>query len=78
MEAPTIVSPTSQEFRGRRYQKGLGGYYRAGCPTKYLHRAVFEANFGPIPPGCRNHIHHKSEDKDDNRPENLEDRKSVV
>lgn len=39
-------------------------------PQTYEHRDVWEAANGPIPPDC--HIHHKNENKLDNRLENLE------
>lgn len=55
------------EWGGRRWHVGPGGYYVA---LVRLHRAVWEAANGPIPPGY--HLHHKNSDKTDNRLENLE------
>lgn len=43
-------------------------YFKRG--KVYLHRAVWEHHYGPIPDGC--HIHHRNEDTGDNRIENLE------
>ena len=37
---------------------------------EFEHRAVWEAVHGPIPEGCQ--IHHKNENRTDNRIENLE------
>ena len=46
-----------------------GGYLK--CHLGWVHRLVGEAFLGPAPEGCTE-INHISEDKKDNRPENLE------
>src|SRR3990167_6163899 len=61
-----VVAPTYQEFMGRRYYK-CGDHFRATIP---LHRAVYEAVFGPIPKGMD--VHHKDENPANNEPGNLE------
>ena len=38
--------------------------------NEYAHQLVAEAFLGPRPPGCD--VHHKNNDRGDNRPENLE------
>lgn len=80
MEHPDVLSITCQTFRGRRYYKGRGDYYRSTKMSKekgkvvatYLHRDVYRANIGELPAGRKWHVHHKDDDKDNNRPENLE------
>ena len=39
-------------------------------PPIFLHRRIYEDNYGPIPKGC--HIHHKDGNTENNSPENLE------
>jgi len=58
-------------FKDNKYAIGKNGYYATthGTPRRYLHRDVWEAANGPIPPGCQ--IHHRNGDKTDYRLENL-------
>jgi hypothetical protein len=64
---PIVISDTTQEFLGRRYYL-CGRYFQdAG---KRLHRAVWEHHNGAIPKGM--HVHHKDEDRCNNRIDNLE------
>ena len=46
------------------------GYLVLNKVKKYIHRIVWEENFGKIPSGLI--VHHKNGDKSDNRIENLE------
>lgn len=39
-------------------------------PPVFLHRRIYEDNYGPIPDGY--HVHHKDGDTENNSPENLE------
>lgn len=39
-------------------------------PPVFLHRRIYEDNFGPIPEGY--HIHHKDNNPENNSPDNLE------
>lgn len=55
------------EWNGKTWHILPSGYYGIRLT---LHRAVWEAAYGPIPDGC--HIHHKNGDKHDNRLDNLE------
>lgn len=50
--------------------KNSGGYLILNSLKKYLHRIVWEENFGKIPSGLI--VHHKNGDKTDNRIKNLE------
>lgn len=61
-----------QEFNGLRfYRDPDNGYYSRRYPrTEFMHRYVWSFHNGPIPDGF--HIHHRNEDKADNRIENLE------
>ncbi len=55
------IYPKSKQLHRQRYfYSGFG----------FLHRHVYEDNFGSIPKGL--HVHHKNGDTFDNRPENLE------
>lgn len=66
-EDPIVISSTIQEFLGRRYYR-CGRYFQdAG---KRLHRAVWEHHRGQIPKGLD--VHHKDEDRHNNRIGNLE------
>ena len=60
-------------YKGRNYRIDSEGYYGCHCRkvNKYLrlHRVIWEENNGPMPPGMD--IHHKNENKTDNRIENL-------
>lgn len=59
------------EFLGVRYCRNFYGYYRSCGKSKLaLHREVWAHEHGPIPEGYE--VHHKNEDKGDNRLENLE------
>jgi len=58
-------------WNGNKYTRRTHGYY--GCTTEgrhYLHQAVWEFHNGEIPTG--HHVHHKDEDKENNKIENLE------
>src|SRR6478609_5108044 len=68
MTNPTVVSETVQMFEGKRCTPSKGGYFRS--PRWWLHRRVWEAAHGPIPPG--HHVHHKDHDKANNALANLE------
>lgn len=53
------------------YRLNEAGYMQHRIePNRYQHRDVWEAHFGPIPPGY--HVHHINEKKTDNRIENLQ------
>lgn len=54
-------------FDGKRFTR-FGDYWRSA--RKFLHRAIYEKHYGPIPKGF--HIHHKDHNKNNNAPENLE------
>jgi len=62
------------EFAGRKYDYDkTTGYYKARkryANRDYLHRDMWRAEHGNIPHGWL--VHHKNEDKDDNRIENFE------
>jgi hypothetical protein len=66
---PVVISPTCQEFQGRRWYL-CGNYFKIG--GKGLHRAVWAAANGKIPPGRQWHVHHINHDRHDNRLANLE------
>lgn len=61
-----------QEHFGRRFYKDLKTGYWISCdyPRIRAHRWVWINNHGNIPKGY--HIHHRNENKSDNRIENLE------
>lgn len=67
MESVNVLSSTCQEFRGTRYYLCGRYFQRKG---KRLHIAVWEANFGSVPPGF--HVHHIDEDRSHNQPTNLQ------
>lgn len=53
------------------YRLNEAGYMQHRIePNRYQHRDVWEAHYGPIPPGY--HVHHLNENKTDNRIENLQ------
>lgn len=61
----------SVAWRGRWWSLGADGYYQnKRAPGRMLHRAIWLAHVGPIPMGW--HVHHRNEDRADNRLENLE------
>lgn len=64
---PTVISSTQQSFQGVTYYF-CGRYFQN--KTVRLHRAVWEANNGPIPAG--HDVHHRNEDRTDNRNDNLQ------
>ncbi len=56
---------------GKKYYLRNDGYYISTKePKELLHRVIWEEYFGPIPDGY--HIHHKDEDKTNNKIDNLE------
>ncbi|MFA5378911.1 MAG: HNH endonuclease signature motif containing protein [Dehalococcoidia bacterium] len=57
-------------FDGFEYRIQDGYYIRCGASKVYLHRAIWEKLFGPIPEGCV--IHHVDFDSLNNSPENLQ------
>jgi hypothetical protein len=62
-----VISPTIQEFQGRRYYL-CGKYFQRDGDR--LHRVVWEAANGrPVPDGF--HVHHDDEDRANNQPGNL-------
>lgn len=63
---PVVISPTIQEYAGRRYYL-CGRYFRG--PHGLLHRLVYAAHHGPIPDRC--HVHHLDHDRANNTASNL-------
>ena len=60
-----------QVYDGKKFTLRNTGYYSSTTKDRVLmHRHVWEKEMGPIPQGWD--IHHKNEDKSDNRIENLE------
>ena len=64
---PTIISETIQQYKGKNYYF-CGKYYQKNGVR--LHRLVWQDANGEIPKNC--HIHHKDEDKTNNKLDNLE------
>jgi hypothetical protein len=64
---PVVVSSTCQEWRGERFYLCGRYYQRKG---RRLHRLVYAEAHGPIPKG--HHVHHRNEDRADNRLANLD------
>jgi len=61
----------SVEWGGRIYSLRSHGYFAATTGKRsYLHRDMWEAQYGPIPPG--HDVHHKDEDKANNTLDNLD------
>ena len=59
------------EYGGNRYTLRENGYYaRTNDDRSYLHRDIWEANFGEIPFGYE--VHHKDGNKENNDPSNFE------
>lgn len=59
------------EWDGRKFSIRENGYYaETSCNREYLHRAIWRKSFGEIPDGFE--VHHKDEDKLNNKPSNLE------
>ena len=69
MNDPIVVNERQQAFNGKVYVRHRRGYYHHNIT--YLHRAVWEATHGPIPPGRPHHIHHEDGDKSNNALGNL-------
>ena len=63
-----VVAGGAQVFMGKTYTAMAHGYYRKR--RSFLHRDVYEANFGPVPP--KHDVHHLDHDPANNQPENLE------
>ena len=58
------------EWNGETYSLRDNGYFaRTSGSRSYLHRDVYEKEFGPIPEGYD--VHHVDEDKRNNSPDNL-------
>jgi DNA-binding XRE family transcriptional regulator len=58
-------------FQGRWYRETRQGYWRTSAPnSRALHRDLWEAHHGPIPPG--HHIHHCDGNPHNNAIQNLE------
>lgn len=55
-------------FNGRTYHQRKKGYWKSG--KLWLHREVWKASHGEIPPGF--YIHHKDHNRSNNNIENLE------
>ena len=68
---PVVVTPTRQDFEGLSYYL-CGKYFAnsAKASSRRLHQTVWSAAHGPIPPGY--HVHHRDEDRANNRLDNLE------
>lgn len=65
-----VLSERRQEFQGVTYYR-CGFYFaNSAASPRRLHRAVWEAHFGPIPKGYQ--IHHVDGDRSNNRIENLD------
>ena len=56
-------------FGGQWFYRGVNGYWQSRPANQLLHRAVWEATFGPIPDGLQ--VHHADGDKGNNDPANL-------
>src|SRR5215475_177192 len=65
---PIVLDPLTQYFDGKLYRLWPSDRYFKRI--KRLHRAVWEAVFGPIPKDC--HIHHRDNDRANNALSNLE------
>jgi hypothetical protein len=62
-------APT-QEYNGVKYTRRSNGYYAETCGLRrFMHRVVWESNFGPIPTGWD--VHHLDGDRTNNAPSNL-------
>lgn len=59
--------PESKNRTHRVYYQHHGEWKK---PPVFLHRKIYEDNFGPIPKG--HHVHHKDNNPDNNSPDNLE------
>lgn len=85
MTEPTIIDERRQEFMGVVYWRHPKERYYRGWPEeakkdrrpRYLHRVVWEAANGPIPPGKGWHIHHVDSNPDNNCLGNLELRQAT-
>ena len=66
---PVVLDGLTQYFRGALYRIWPSDRYYSKGGSR-LHRDVWRAAFGPIPPGC--HIHHRDGNKANNRLANLE------
>lgn len=59
--------PQSKNRTHRVYYQHHGEWKK---PPVFLHRKIYEDNFGPIPEGY--HVHHKDNNPNNNSPDNLE------
>lgn len=68
---PAPVKRLWVEFNGERYYRDNDGYYKSSRSRgrHLLHRDIWEAANGPIPPG--HEIHHRDHDRGNNDPANL-------
>ena len=69
---PIVISDRIQTLQGRVFRRRPNGYYQCGGYPLLLHREVWKANTGSVPPGKKTHVHHVNGNKDDNTFANLQ------